>query len=790
MPDNIEIIVLGKTTNDKGNSFENFLKTFLRKQGYTKITSERHTGMQIDFTAVHNFTKTTIFGEAKGYRKKNKVKNDNVLAFMKKCDIYKEKSRLGDIKPIFVTTSDYTWEIDDLVKNTDVMRELVTINGKELIERLRETEFIPSMDLIDALIQKHTPFTQENKFILIFNGEFLWLQIFKDENNHPKYFAIFNKDGNYVKHYDSLSILDLLPRELSELIYIDLDLRFKILEFLISNTVCQLEDIVLSLRISEESIRFNLEFLNMTEQIVKQENQNEIRLTAEIEGFRQIFKEVYDSRNLILKQKFFLSDYYQEMVDDRFINYILNRFFIASIESNLFNEFKNIVLLFPDAMQYCLFGDTSPFSVMHKRNANLTDKNPEKCNLELYDYLKLKFQPKIMEDFFKNQLLNRAIFHGRDIKHIRLFGGLFLLKNEEPYLYFEYDNIFFEVRNVSGMTITEGGAVKYNNNQSLVNAIVNLIKLKDFKSAATKCRNFLKDSSLNEYESFFRINMGVAYLNLEKFDDAIQCFEEALTLNQNIPKIFSNLVRAWYFKSIKISRLGEKFRLNEIYIIECLLNAKKNYSLLTNLEDESTKDECIEEISQIRDSLNSEVEYYSTEYFQGFSFHRLPYIIHEIKEFSVEFAKEIIIKNSELFESLVNRDFRDLDKLTWYTLAEVYMAINENEIALSLIEKGMKFVEEKINILELLKIKGELLYKLGNIEDASMIYSDFLEIDENDLRIKNYYAEICWGAAKVAKKLNNIPKFEELKSRTLNLIETHCEDQNRRNIIYEELSNY
>ncbi len=394
-----------------------------------------------------------------------------------------------------------------------------------------------------------------------------------------------------------------------------------------------------------------------------------------------------------------------------------------------------------------------------------------------------------MEDFYKNQTLNRAIFHGRDIKHIRLFGGLFLLKNEEPFLYYESDNIFFEVRNVSDMTITEGTAVRYENNQNLVNSIANFIKLKDFKRSVNKCREYLTDASLSEFESFFKINQGAAYLNLEEFDKAILNFEESLLLDDNIPKIYSNLARAWYGKYTKILKIGEQFKLRELYAIECLLNAKKYYDLLISLENEPSRDECIEEVSQIRVPIDDGLEYYSTDFIRGLSSNRLPYIIHEIKQISLEFTSEIINKNPELFESLISSSFYDIDTLAWFALAKTYMALNQNEIALGIVEKGMEFVEEKISGFELMKIKGELLLKLGNIEDASRIFSSLLERDENDFRVKEFYADICWGAAKVAKTLDDIPRFEELKSRTISLIETHCYDKEKRIIINEELSN-
>ena len=205
-----EILILGKTASEKGNSFELFLKSFLAYQGYINIESERHTAMQIDFTATHNLSKTKIMGEAKGYKKNVKVKNNDVLAFRSKVELYKERHNLSQVQPYFITSSDFTWEIKDQIDLSEFLSDLLTINGRELIERLIESRFIPRISYVDKVIKEIIPFDLKNKYIIIFNGEPYWLQTFNNEANEEKYFTIFNKTGEIITHIDIDRIIEVL----------------------------------------------------------------------------------------------------------------------------------------------------------------------------------------------------------------------------------------------------------------------------------------------------------------------------------------------------------------------------------------------------------------------------------------------------------------------------------------------------------------------------------------------------------------------------------------------------
>jgi len=109
-----EFLILGKDSKEKGDSFEIFIKDYLSTQGYTNIESKRETAMQIDFVALDIFSQTTIYGEAKGYRKNLKVNNDKVFSFRSKVEVYKETHNLEYVKPVYVATSNFIWEIEEI----------------------------------------------------------------------------------------------------------------------------------------------------------------------------------------------------------------------------------------------------------------------------------------------------------------------------------------------------------------------------------------------------------------------------------------------------------------------------------------------------------------------------------------------------------------------------------------------------------------------------------------------------------------------------------------------------
>ena len=150
---NLKFLILGENSKKKGNSFEKFLNRFLRTQGYSELSNLRRTVMEIDLVGFHIITDTPLFAEAKGYNENTVVKTKDVYAFKTKYDSYVKRNKLTDCTPLFITTTDFTWEIKDSNENQDeVISVIKLINGKKLVRLLRKSEWIPSLDLLNSKI--------------------------------------------------------------------------------------------------------------------------------------------------------------------------------------------------------------------------------------------------------------------------------------------------------------------------------------------------------------------------------------------------------------------------------------------------------------------------------------------------------------------------------------------------------------------------------------------------------------------------------------------------------------
>ncbi len=313
MPNYPDFIILGKNSKEKGDSFEIFLKDYLSSQGYSHIHSERRTGMQIDFKAIDIFSKITLFGEAKGYKEDVTVDGRYVWAFRGKAEQYKETEGLSYVKPIFVTTSKFTWEVKDVNRKGEFMGAIELIDGEKLICKLRESKYIPSEDLIIEKIKRSIPFNRGNLHILLYNGKLLWLQEF--EVLESVYFSIFDKGGSPLKHNFSNQIVEILPNEYAKLSYIDLDAKYQIIESLFKKDYLTINDLSSELEISIQTIKLNIDFLNRYEKIIRLAPKKGYFLSKEYEWFRNLFNVIFNAKNhLQLLEKLFLSSYFEKVM--------------------------------------------------------------------------------------------------------------------------------------------------------------------------------------------------------------------------------------------------------------------------------------------------------------------------------------------------------------------------------------------------------------------------------------------------------------------------------------------
>ncbi len=744
--------------------------------------------MQIDFTGVHSLTDTVIFGEGKGYKKKSKVNNDTVLAFKGKAEIYKKKKGIESLIPIFITTSDFTWEISELINETDFLKELLAINGNNLIERLLTSKYIKSFDYIDFKIKEKVPLNFGDKNILIFNGNLFWLQKFKNELEEQKYYAIFDKEGEIIKQYEAIQILELLPNDIKELSYINLDIQIKIFEYLILNNELHLENLVDELGINYDSIKVNLDIINIQEKIIEQVSSNKLILSKEIECFRKFFQILHKIKDEILLVKFYLSDYYKEMINDRMINYLLNRFFISNLNNQQKNEFKITISLFPSVLDYCFIGDTKLYEGIYNTYEKFLKKISKNCDDILYKFLKQDFYFKILEDYFKKPYIIQEIFRKNNITDMGLFGNLVLLNKFDCILDFNSKNIVMFRKYVGKEPLRSGLAVAPTDKGQFVNSIVKLIALKDYIGAIEKCDQLLLETSLEEYKCEFLINKGTANTYLGKFSEAIKNYNEALVYKQKLPTTYGNLARAWFNKYLQAIDNQSEFPVITIKLLEYLIKAKEFYNQFKKQKLKKEDESKFEKFKSLEAEINNELKGFYNQCLNESTDLQVLTLLFQIKRYHEEHLKPIYEIHKERIDSIADKPDYHFTSVDWNELSIIYMILGENHKALELIDNSLIISNRDPNYFAFLDTKGEINYKLGELEDSYDLFSKILRVNKDDIRVKSFYAETCYKAAKAAGMLGLKEDYEKLSRNALKLVDNYCKNEKVKFKIKNEFS--
>ncbi|MHA1285285.1 MAG: restriction endonuclease [Promethearchaeota archaeon] len=761
-----DFIILGNNTKEKGDNFEIFLKDYLSSQGYSNIQSERKTGMQIDFTAIDIFSKIHIFGEAKGYSKDVKVKNNDVFAFRSKFEQYKEKKENKDlkvVKPIFVTTSEFTWEIEETIKNGEFMGEIELIDGRKLIDRLRESSYIPLKDLLNEKIKNNIPFERGDLHIILYNGKFFWLQEFKI--NESTYFSIFEKDGDILKHNFSSQIIELLPDEFKEFNYIDLDVKYKILKYLFRRDYSTIDDLSSDLEITKEAIKINIEFLNKYEKIIRLAPNKGYFLSKEYEWFRSLFNLIFKAENQTqLLGILFTSEYFEKAMSETMITRILNRFYINNLGKKETHEFSKIVKLFPSVLNYCL---------NEHDQLRMFEKYPEDSAEKKYKFLKFHIFSLITEDLFKNNELMKTIFTNKQIFDERIIGKITLLKEKKLYLSFDAEAKLSYMKYVGDEDIEPGTPIKLVDKRGMINIINSYIELEDFQGAIYLCDIVLNDPDLEEVKYAALINKGFCLANIGQLVDSIKIYEEALQQNRELPLIYRNLFHAWMGKYYAAINHQKEFPLNINNLFNYLINARECYKKLKSEVEENN--EYAEIMNTIKQELEREFNSFYKQSLSNLNDIQIINLLNYIRELDDAHIKPIYNVHKERIKNLVDLEYFRFLPISWNYLAYILLLIGEYDLALTAINKALKFLDEKPNKYVYLDTKAEILHKKNINEEAFQIFSEILKIDKDDFRIKPFYAETCWKAAKTAKVLGYEDKFIELlKKSCAHNNDTYC----------------
>jgi len=553
------------------------------------------------------------------------------------------------------------------------------------------------------------------------------------------------------------------------------DEKIKIINSLLEREPLKLLEISKAVNISEELTSLIL-FYFINESIFRPNGETEFSFNIGIAPFKRILKLIFYLEDRTFLINLYKSAYLQRSLSS-LVEYTKNRFFLRDEDNS--EEIKKIIELFPSALFYCIFEEKI---LDFFKNASKDE------NFNTYDAFKDNIFSKIIEDLFKNKDLMKDIFVYNKILDYKFLGNMILLKEANKFLDFKTEKTISIVKLKEGVSIEAGMPVFLPDSGQLVNLIAKQIQFKDYIAAIKKCDDFLIKPELEKNKIHFLINQGVAYAYIGKFSKAIQNYNEALKIRE-LPIIYKNLSHAWFNKYIQVIKQQTEFKIDVVEILEFLNNAKINLEVVKSFDKKELTNASFNDLKELEQKIKEEFENFLNQLIKLISPIQIPYVLFQARKIDNNFIKLIYDKNSEDIDKLLDMEYYKLDPNLWNFLAIIYSELGKNQAALNCIEKAQNICIKKSNWFVYLDTKAEVLFNMTKYKEALVLFKQILEKDKDDIRVKHFYAESCWKAAKTARELGEKKKFRELMSKAYNLKDEYCYDEKIRNKIEKDWKN-
>lgn len=545
-----------------------------------------------------------------------------------------------------------------------------------------------------------------------------------------------------------------------------LDIKFGIIDYLFKNEKVKLDNLADSLKKSKEELFLILDYLIKQRKVLTKSEDNYFFLTHEDFAFKELFNLVFHSERNDLLINLYKSKYIQEMINP-IVDFIKSRFYLSEIDEKNIEEIKKVILLFPSTLNYCL---------NNKEDLTFFKHSSKNKQSKIYESFKIKLFSRILEDLFKNVEVNKKIFENWNILDYRLLGNLILLKDKKQFLDFITEMITSLIKLKIDKSIEAGTPIKLLDSKGLIGLLATQIELKDYKGAIDKSAEYLSDPKLEEHKIYFLINQGVAFSYLGKYSKAIENYLLALEIKEK-PIIYKNLIHAWFNKYLQAIKQQKEYPLIIIKLLEYLHNAKLNLETLKNFDLEEKDKEIISNITNLENEINREFESFYKQAIKSLEFYEIPQFLFQVENFAEEYLEPIYKENINDIDKLSELEYNKLSPSSWNKLANIFKNLKKNKKAMQSIKKAQKYYEEQTDHYTFLDTEAEILYDSGKLANSILLFNKILTLDKDDIRVRHFYAESCWKAAKVAKKMEDEEKYIYLMNKACKYVDGYCDNK-------------
>lgn len=533
----------------------------LEKLNYGNIKKRVHSiGMEFDLDATHNDTKELVICECKA--REDPVPTTDIELLVAK--LVHEDIGITLTEGMFFSTSGF---IGTAAKWYETLpdpqkQRLKLYDANAIIAILRQNDLILSDDKYEGVVRKHTQYQLGDRHVVYYDSHLYIVQTLRT-GGAASHFMILTNDGELVNKQieDAIIKLDVDLRLLSR---IDIIQEKVILALLDSDcqTTSQLSG---ALDESERNVAITLDELT-TNGMVKKVQKDDTDLFTLSESIDTLTALVRRFANNDKKYQIMSSKYLEKVTSDIYARFVVDRFKLE-LDQDLTNMLIKASQIFPSVLQYLLLGDNTPYLNSHRHLEELRKSGGDHSQLA-----------ELTRSLFFHEIAIRVLTDARTLdsnylgkkKGIKGFytKTIFKIASEEHLIMSIHTEGTVYLATVGG-PIQAGSFVSASNVSLFLNIANTLRCLELFDQAIREYDKVTGSTGVSsDILAAAWNNKGVCYKALNKCKEAIDCYNEALKIDENLIVVLGNL-------AVCYQELGEKDKAEEVKIkIEKIRSAK------------------------------------------------------------------------------------------------------------------------------------------------------------------------------------------------------------------------
>lgn len=536
----MKIKILAETPQAKGKSFERLMVTILDHLGYTDSrTRIRKTGMELDIKAKHKVSNEGILCECKAHEEQ--VASRDLVNFLGK--LAHERSKNQSLKGMFFSLSGFDGTALEWYEELGAKEKesFVIFGNEEVLNLLRKSGLLTSEEELDRIIKSHTKYPPGERYLVYFESTLYVVQLFLINGKSSRY-VILTEKGNlaYKAICEEIAKLDETIRSLP---IVNLQILDKVALNLLDLKKKTPDEIATDVVETVNDVKVALEELK-TERLVLEDGKASkiFMISTELPALTELTKRFTNSE---YKYTFMSSAYVESVINDTFTSYVSDRF-----KLNLDTEQRTVLAkaskIFPSVLSTLLLANTEHYETnyRHLQELGLPQSEIEKWQKNTVYTFMHEILLGILNDL---QTVEGNYLAKKGVKGYVL-KNKFKIASEFELIFASESEGYIHLAEAGG-PIKSGQLVSYTDIALMLHVGNTLLALEEYERAIQEFKRIIKESTNPDLLKAAWNNKGLCYIGMKNYEQALSCFETALSHD-------NTLVEAWNNKARCLEALG------------------------------------------------------------------------------------------------------------------------------------------------------------------------------------------------------------------------------------------